>query len=222
MKSVFHILALFLICSLGLLAQSRSSMNIESRVVDAEGEPLMGATIVGYLNGNYQLGLVSDWDGFFEINTTVDSLVISYLSYESRQLNLDDLLSWPQIEMHTSAYELAAAVVTAPPIDHCSCAGVWRPVEAIAISQTKELRALEAPLQWKAYPNPTADIVYITTTDIDSEGLLLTANGQLLKRVHIAPTTTMLDLTAYPAGHYYIQYEGADSKVQVLGPLVRL
>lgn len=58
----------------------------------------------------------------------------------------------------------------------------------------------------KLYPNPTVDFVYFSTPVTESESLsIFDANGRLLGHERIR--NARLDLTRYPAGTYYIQFE---------------
>ncbi|MEM8523440.1 MAG: TonB-dependent receptor [Bacteroidota bacterium] len=81
LQKVSFLLLLSLIFTSGLLAQRSISGNVQ----DAEGEPLIGASV--FVRGT-SLGTVTDIDGNFslEIQDDANTLVISYTGYETQEV----------------------------------------------------------------------------------------------------------------------------------------
>ena len=75
--------ALFALLALTVSAQS--AYQLRGRVVDKNGEPLIGATVV--CKGNPQQGTVAGADGYFTLQVTAgETLVVSMLSYETAEV----------------------------------------------------------------------------------------------------------------------------------------
>ncbi|MBO5188350.1 MAG: TonB-dependent receptor [Alistipes sp.] len=79
----FFMVALFALLALTVSAQS--AYQLRGRVVDKNGEPLIGATVV--CKGNPQQGTVAGADGYFTLQVTAgETLVVSMLSYETAEV----------------------------------------------------------------------------------------------------------------------------------------
>lgn len=91
-KKILCLLAIGLICALsnsyaadakihsdGLLEQSQTRITVKGKVIDSDGEPLVGVSVA--VKGTTQ-GVMTDVDGSYSITTTSDAtLVFSYLGY---------------------------------------------------------------------------------------------------------------------------------------------
>jgi len=81
------ILLLILIMPIGAIAQNV----VKGKIIDAgNGDPLIGANIIvkGTVDGN-----ITDYDGFFEIKTSLDypmTLVASYLGYVEKEVEITE------------------------------------------------------------------------------------------------------------------------------------
>ncbi|MBK8855275.1 MAG: carboxypeptidase-like regulatory domain-containing protein [Saprospiraceae bacterium] len=108
MKPLFFIFLHFY--SLTLVAQS----NLKGNVLDHKGEALIGASV--YIEGCYD-GTVTDENGNFQFRTSTSgtqTLVISYLSYETFKKSADVAdLSGLFIKLKESATSLDAVTITA-------------------------------------------------------------------------------------------------------------
>ena len=108
MKQIFNIL--FLLSSLSIWSQTA----IKGRVIDQQGVAIIGANV--YIEGSYD-GSVSDENGDFQFNTSesgVQTLMVSYLSYESfkKTANVSSL-SGLIIKLKESVTSLDAVTITA-------------------------------------------------------------------------------------------------------------
>ena len=78
----------FLVVALSLLTLSvsaQSAYQLKGRVVDRNGEPLIGATII--CKSNPQQGVVAGADGYFTLSVTPNEiLMVNMLAYESREI----------------------------------------------------------------------------------------------------------------------------------------
>ena len=78
----------FLVVALSLLTLSvsaQSAYQLKGRVVDRNGEPLIGATII--CKSNPQQGVVAGADGYFTLSVTPNEiLMVNRLAYESREI----------------------------------------------------------------------------------------------------------------------------------------
>ncbi len=86
MKGVFRKLQLL---ALGLLLSQwvQAQFTVSGKVTDADGEPLIGATVL--LKGT-QVGTVTDLDGTFELDVPQDrgTIVISYTGYATKEIEV--------------------------------------------------------------------------------------------------------------------------------------
>ena len=72
----------------------------------------------------------------------------------------------------------------------------------LVVTKIKEI----SPLSIQVFPNPTQDIITISSEENKNFQINLTnLNGQLLQQVIISQNTTSLDLSALPAGIYLLQ-----------------
>ena len=83
---------------------------IEGKIVDAKGEPIIGANIIEKGTTN---GVISDLDGNFYLNVAPDAtLVISYIGYASQELKTQNKTSF-HIILREDSETLNEVVVTA-------------------------------------------------------------------------------------------------------------
>lgn len=108
MKSLTTILFLVF----GLISQAQTT--ISGKIIDTKGNPIMGANV--YLDGTYD-GATSVEDGIFSFETEesgVQTLVISFLSYETKTLSLDvSLLNKLEIKLREDVNALDTVVLSA-------------------------------------------------------------------------------------------------------------
>lgn len=70
----------------GIAAVMQQSV-VKGTVVDANGEPIIGASVV--VKGNASVGTITDADGVFSIeNISGDILVISFIGYETKEISV--------------------------------------------------------------------------------------------------------------------------------------
>jgi TonB-linked SusC/RagA family outer membrane protein len=71
--------------SFTLVAQNRRT--IKGQILDEKSEPMIGATIV--VKGNHSIGTITDLDGKFTLNipTNQPVIVVSFVSYETQEIN---------------------------------------------------------------------------------------------------------------------------------------
>ncbi|UCD64759.1 MAG: TonB-dependent receptor [Candidatus Zixiibacteriota bacterium] len=106
-------ISLILTLAAALLLAATASVgatSIKGRVVDADGQPLVGVSVVTNLTG---YGVMSDEDGRFELvrRDDITRLTFSSVGYESRQFRVDDV---PEtIALRTIYYRGADILVTA-------------------------------------------------------------------------------------------------------------
>jgi outer membrane cobalamin receptor len=108
MKQIFNIL--FLLSSISIWSQN----GIKGRVVDQQGVAIIGANV--FIEGSYD-GSVTDENGDYQFKTSetgVQTLVISYLSYETFKKTADvSALSGLTVKLKESVTSLDAVVITA-------------------------------------------------------------------------------------------------------------
>ncbi len=82
MKKLFLLLVAVITFSLSVMAQNQ---NVKGQVVSAEGEPLVGATVLGV---GTQTGTVTDIDGNFALTlpASVKKLQVSYVGMQTREV----------------------------------------------------------------------------------------------------------------------------------------
>ncbi|MBQ8466588.1 MAG: TonB-dependent receptor [Prevotella sp.] len=103
---------------------------VTGTVVDAEGEPVIGATVMEKGTSN---GTVTDYDGNFKLKVAAGkTLVFSYIGFEKQELTAQTGM---KVTMHDNAKELAEVVVTGYQVQRkADLTG------AVAVVQTKELK----------------------------------------------------------------------------------
>ncbi len=135
MRKLFLILMTLMACNLGLQAQTKT---IHGTVVDAaDGEPLIGATVVPVGGGQ---GTAADVDGQFTliVPSNVAKANVSYVGYESQTVNLVDGMV---IKMKTSSENLDDVVV----IGYGSAKKLGSVVGSVAVVGSSELENLPTP-----------------------------------------------------------------------------
>jgi iron complex outermembrane receptor protein len=105
MKRVTVFLALLLLCS-----QAAGALELTGRVVDPEGQPLIGVSVVTDITG---VGAVTNNEGVFTLlyDDGVTRITLSSIGYQSRQFNLIDLPD--TVVLDPMYYPLGKVVVTA-------------------------------------------------------------------------------------------------------------
>ena len=107
MKIIINLLSLILI--LFLATTILVSQNIKGIVIDEESKKQLDFVHIGVVGKN--TGVLSDENGSFKLQTKniaeSDSIIISYLGYDTKQLTLVDLKkSLPKIKLRRQVYEL--------------------------------------------------------------------------------------------------------------------
>lgn len=91
------------------VSAQRRKTSIGGRIVDASGEPVIGATIVE--KGNTSNGTITDVDGQFTIETPSDAVLqISYIGYRDQEISIRGKTSF-DIVMHEDTKQLEEVVV---------------------------------------------------------------------------------------------------------------
>lgn len=105
-------LTIILFLTLSLISQSQSI--ISGKVIDTKGNPIAGANV--YLNGTYD-GATSNDNGEFSFTseeTGIQSLVVSFLSYEAKMITRDvSLLNKLEIKLREDVNALDTVVLSA-------------------------------------------------------------------------------------------------------------
>ncbi|WP_299118105.1 TonB-dependent receptor [uncultured Winogradskyella sp.] len=105
-------LSIILFIAFGLISQAQTT--ISGKVIDTKGNPIFGANV--YLNGTYD-GATTMEDGKFSFETEetgTQSLVVSFLSYETKTLTLDaSLLNTLEIKLREDVNALDTVVLSA-------------------------------------------------------------------------------------------------------------
>lgn len=74
------------------LKQSGHQINVKGKVVDVNGEPIIGATVIEAGTTN---GTITDFDGNFSLNTGDNStLEVSYIGYKTQQMKAQSGRTW--------------------------------------------------------------------------------------------------------------------------------
>lgn len=79
---------------------------------------------------------------------------------------------------------------------------------------TNDETVVSKQISWKYYPNPTTGKIYIESEAEINFIYLTDISGKILERHEVKSDTSMLDLSQYPVGIYFISYEYAPDKWQ--------
>lgn len=142
MKIRFMMLILML--AMSLWASAQGQVKISGTVTDAEGEPLIGVSVIE--KGN-SLGVTTDLDGKYEIAASIGgSLVFSYIGYETveRKISKAGVIDVRLDETSTALNEMV--VVGYGVQKKSSVTG--------AISQVKAEDTTALQLRWQWRPTP--------------------------------------------------------------------
>ena len=104
---------LFLIYALSSLSISAPDEEVKGKVIDRKTqEPLVGVSVA--LKDNPTVGTITDLNGNFSlpVNDSQETLKISYLGYEAREVHLDSATEPLTIEMNEDYFNLDEVVVT--------------------------------------------------------------------------------------------------------------
>ncbi len=111
-SATFNFFKLIVFLCFSVIAQSQST--ISGKVTDTKGQPIIGANV--YLNGTYD-GATSNDNGefsFTSVETGIQSLVVSFLSYEAKMITRDvSLLNKLEIKLREDVNALDAVVLSA-------------------------------------------------------------------------------------------------------------
>lgn len=108
MKRILQALVIIisLLHSLNVFAQS---MEVKGSVIDEQGEPMIGASIL--IKGT-STGTVSDEDGNFTIHAAIgDIIVVSYVGFAPQEINLDDNLDTIEVKLKIKLIELDEVII---------------------------------------------------------------------------------------------------------------
>ncbi len=84
MKPIYTFL-MMLFCWWAVAASAQDAYQLKGRVVDRNGSPLIGATVI--CKNNPQQGTVADADGYFSLTVSANEiLLVNMLSYEQREI----------------------------------------------------------------------------------------------------------------------------------------
>jgi TonB-linked SusC/RagA family outer membrane protein len=107
------VLVRFLICSMLLFSFALSAQNkrtIKGQVLDEKREPLIGASVK--VKGNESVSTITDIDGKFTllVSENQKTLVISYVSYESKEVNIAES-KFLTVELKNQSVDLSDVTV---------------------------------------------------------------------------------------------------------------
>lgn len=204
MQKVYFLL---LLCSSwSLLAQEQASSLIF--VVDQSGAPLIGANVACYEKGQFLVGNTTDLEGAAELALAGDEVEISYLGYETLVINPTALASEGIAILAPNALNLETVVVQAFTVERhsncchfCCCGSVEQVLE---IHRAEAPAEPEAPLEVKIYPNPSPDMVFIESPDLEGAVQLFALNGHLIEEEICQNGQVQFDLTNLAAGLYLV------------------
>lgn len=107
MKNIALLVLMFFCCSAFMFAQQ--TLKISGTVIDQEGNPLPGASIL--IKGDNTKGTMSDFDGNFSIEVSSgEVLVVSYIGYQTQEVTVEQSTNLT-ITMIQSATDLDEVVV---------------------------------------------------------------------------------------------------------------
>jgi len=105
-RTIPSLILLMLFCCMNAMAQG---LSVKGVVVDSNGEPVIGASVV--LKSNTSVGTISDIDGNFELNVPNDKavLVISFVGMQTKEVKVSKGLM--KIELEDDSQQLEEVVV---------------------------------------------------------------------------------------------------------------
>ncbi len=203
--------ALTLFSLLNVHAQEKDLGNIQGMVIDTKGEAVIGATLQLFRGKKFISGAATDEHGFYNLHMEPgDSIVISAIGYKKIQYihnGKDPDLFFELERDHLALPEIVvSAFVNRRKCDCstcCCCLFGTRPKPYI---DTIQLKVRMIPKEWTVYPNPTVDRVHVNTEGFIGSIALFGPNGVLQETRKIDGPILAFDLTALPAGTYFLRY----------------
>jgi hypothetical protein len=199
-----------------LFGQNTSECNLSGTVVDYNGEVLIGATI-SILGKNK--GTFTDLNGNFKITVAHDDLLrISYAGFQSIERYPDEIeydLNG-RIELNEGLL-LREVVIRAKKIvgdGGCKLYAQYTRTGGCGNKRLSFELSTNHPMQY--YPNPTTDVVMVSTEETRGFINVFSSDGKLLLRQRVQEVQTRLDLLGLAAGVYVLSYEN-DDWGQVIG-----
>lgn len=104
----------------------------------------------------------------------------------------------------SSSYSIGQSVYSNETI--LASQGVQNAYEILEVLNEKD--AITSNLKFTAYPNPTADMVYLNTENVDQSILfyqLYSVLGQLLSNDKVTENTTSISMKNLPQGTYFLK-----------------
>ncbi|MBR9920400.1 MAG: T9SS type A sorting domain-containing protein [Bacteroidetes bacterium] len=174
---------------------------------ESTGAPLEFAICRLFVNGHIVKALQSDARGLFPIcELDFDSLIVSYVGYQSQAFSFDDLPREIQLKEGVNL-PIVEVLDYHPPEVVVGCA-VRRHTSYERAPVERELDAVEPA--WKYYPNPTRDQVFVSVGTRKGSIPLYDLKGRLLLKKEINQSEVLLDLSRFISGSYLLVYEGKD------------
>ena len=131
------VLLLFLSMSLNLHAQN---VTVTGQVVDAENEPIIGATVT--VLGNKSLGTITNVDGRYSISLSNEggALQFSYVGYKTKIINVPKGSTKVDVSLEEDAVMLNETVVVAMDMrrDEKSLASAFQKVDMEGMTETRD------------------------------------------------------------------------------------
>jgi hypothetical protein len=189
--------------------------NIIAYVVDEQGNPLLGATVM-VLNQENSLVTGNTTDRFGEFSLDIKEthrLVISYLGFQTKELSYSDIVNDNWVVLQADGILLDMVVVSARGWNwkehRRGCGGYGTGCGRVA-SLKNEKAVDEEKITHRFlsfYPNPTRDFVRVSLQE-ESQGTIeiINANGTKLGEVTFVGKTVDIDLAAYPSGSYFLRH----------------
>ena len=107
-KQIWKIPSLILLMLFCCLTASAQQFTAKGIVVDGNGEPVIGASVV--LKGNNSVGTITDIDGNFELNVPNDAvLVVSFVGMQTKEVKASSSLM--KIDLVDDSQQLEEGVV---------------------------------------------------------------------------------------------------------------
>ncbi len=187
--------------------------------ISSEEEPLLGANVI--IKGT-EKGAISDFDGNFELQVhQKDTLVVSYLGYDSKEIivgdrkavtvNLEGNIALDTVEIiaYGTTTKTYCSIICCPSVTSFCCSA-----KGEKIKDSKDVNTYE--IEEKLYPNPSKTGRFQLKLIDDYKNVqiqIFNISGQLVKTIAGKPQNKILhiDLSENASGIYLININ-ADGK----------
>lgn len=216
-----YLLLLFLCLCIKTIAQQKQAW-----VISQDGEFLIGANIVALKDGQFVKGIATSQEGSFTFDESQwDQLKISYIGYEERLIEKEELMEEEIIHLNLATYNLAQVeVVSNKDMIGTNCVfrcGVGKYKTTFVNVDGIESTQKEAT-DWKIFPNPTTDFVQINMKkEATGQVEIFDMNGKLVSKTLALDFPLTIDVSHLPSGSYFIRL-AKKSGITNLGKLMKV